>query len=182
MSAFKVMPINLQPPSRQAMPSGIQDLATRAAARLANVELPPSRIHAGAAGKISNVLSTTTPEGPKQILYEKLYAELENKFAAATKLGRPLTFNEIISFAKSMQGPDGQLAFPRTVDLQSAFTFCKGRAKAGDGQKAPMTQLEGLLLGVCTQLTATAYFFDRFSDMTFFPDEDNGGIKLESDW
>ncbi|AMC33566.1 hypothetical protein [Janthinobacterium sp. B9-8] len=182
MSGFKIMPISLQSSSMQVMPSGIQDLAGRAAACLANVAQPLSGIHIGSAGKAGDVRSTITAEGPKQILHEKLYAELESKFAAATKHGRQLTFSEMISYAKSMQGGDGQLAFPRTADLQAAFSFCKGRAKAGDGQKVPMTQLESLFLGACTQLTATAYFFGRFSDMTFFPDEDNGGTKLESDW
>ncbi|PHU99640.1 hypothetical protein CSQ88_21460 [Iodobacter sp. BJB302] len=164
------------------MPSGIQDLAGRAAACLANVEQPASGIHIGSADKTGDVRSTIKTEGPKQILHKELYAELESQFAAATKLGRQLTFNEMISYAKLMRGADGQLAFPRNADLQAAFAFCKGSAKAGDGQKEPMTPLESLFLGACTQLTATAYFFDRFSDMTFFPDEDNGGAKLESDW
>jgi hypothetical protein len=166
----------------QAMPTGIQDLAGRAAACLANVEQPRSGLHTCSAGKTGDVPKTITAEGPKQILHKKLYAELESQFAAATKHGRQLTFNEMISYAKSMRGDDGQPAFPRTADLQAAFAFCKGSAKACDGQKEPMTPLESLFLGVCTQLTATAYFFDRFSDMTFFPDEDNGDIKLESDW
>lgn len=181
MSEFKVMPVSVSSSFRSSMPSDIQGLAGRAAACLADRELP-SRMHMGGAGKLSDAHRTAMSETPKQRLHEALYTELENKFAAAMSQGRALTSGEMISFAKSMRGEDGQLAFPSAADLRIAFSFCKGRAKEGHGQEVPMTPLEKVFLGACTQLTGIAYFFDRFTDMTFFPDEDNLGAKLESDW